>query len=292
MPYLIVKGTFHIVGKSPDGDTVSFRPLNQEHWLKLTGERVPRMNRHGDVTLRFEAIDALETHYRGKMWLPEYHQPTTLAIQARDLMLRSIGIAPDQVVWSGNRVKSAPDGTEGYLATNGVDPYNRVIAFVFAGAPPTEDGDAEFRLFPEHIRESVNFKLAQEGLVYPTFYAALYPSLRQTIADACIAARTQGKGLWLHDASATGVRIPDPSDLRPITGEHCIFPKLFRRLVTHLSQNGKVRNFKGFLYDQVDLSVRIDKCEMGSFGRFVRVEKEEAKVSLKIPPEQFLFVPG
>lgn len=292
MPYLIVKGTFHIVGKSPDGDTVSFRPLNQEHWLKLTGERVPRMNRHGDVAIRFEAIDALETHYRGKMWLPEFHQPTKFAVQARDLMLHSIGIAPDQVVWSGNRVTSAPDGTEGYIATNGVDPFNRVIAFVFAGAPPTKDGDAEFRLFSEHIRASVNLKLAKEGLVYPAFYSALYPSLRQTIADTCVDARTQGKGLWPHDVSTTGVRIPDPSDLGPITEEHCIFPKLFRRLVTHLSQNGKVRNFKGFLYDQADLSVRIDKCEMARFARFVRVEKEEARVCLKIPPEQLLFVPG
>ncbi|MGD9100391.1 MAG: hypothetical protein PVF45_07915 [Anaerolineae bacterium] len=292
MPYLIVKGTFHVVGKSPDGDTVSFRPLNQEHWLELTGERVPRMNRHGDVSIRFEAIDALETHYRGKMWLPELHQPATFADQARDLMLSSIGIPPNEVVWSGNRVKSAPDGTAGYIATNGVDPFNRVIAFVFAGDPPTEDGDAEFRLFSEHVRKSVNFKLAQEGLVYPAFYAALYPSLRQTIADACVGARTQGKGLWAHDTSTTGVKIPNPSDLSPITEAHCIFPKLFRRLATHLCQNGSVRNFKGYLYDQVDLCVRIDNCEMSSFGRFVRVDKEESKVSLKIPPEQFLFVPG
>jgi hypothetical protein len=292
MPYLIVKGTFHIVGKSPDGDTVSFRPLNQGHWLKLTGQRVPRMNKHGDVSLRFEAIDALETHYQGKMWLPELHQPPTFAAQARDLMLSSIGIPPDQVVWSGNKVKSAPDGTEGYIATNGVDPFNRVIALVFSGAPPTEDGDAEFRLFSDHLRESVNFKLAQAGLVYSTFYAALYPSLRQTIAEACVEARTQGRGLWSSDASTTGVRIPDPDDLSPITEEHCLFPKLFRRLATHLSQNGAVRNFKGFLYDQVDLSVRIDNCEMAGFARFVGVEKDEAKVYLRIPPEQLLFVPG
>ena len=87
------------------------------------------------------------------------------------------------------------------------------------------------------------------------------------------------------------MRIPDPDDLSPITEEHCLFPKLFRRLATHLSQNGAVKNFKGFLYDQVDLSVRIDNCEMAGFARFVGVEKDEARVYLNIPPEQLLFVP-
>ena len=293
MPYLIVRGTFHIVGKSPDGDTVAFRPLNKENWLKLTGKRVPRMNGQDHVSIRFEAIDALETHYRGKRWLPEYHQPPEFANKARDFMLASIGIDPEQVIWSGNRVRSAPDETEGYIATNGVDPFNRVIAFVFAGLPPTADGDENFILRPEHVKESVNYKLVHEGLVYPTFYAALYPSLRQTITEACIDAKTSdgGKGLWKFDASTNGVSIPDPTDLTPITTDTIIFPKLFRRLVTHLSQNGGVRNFKGFLYDQNDLTVSIDNCEMANFGRFVKVDKERASVKLNITPEQFLFVP-
>ena len=41
MPYLIVKGTFHIIGKQPDGDTIAFRPKNPEKWLKKAGMRIP-----------------------------------------------------------------------------------------------------------------------------------------------------------------------------------------------------------------------------------------------------------
>ena len=292
MPYLIVKGTFHIVGKSPDRDTVSFRPFNQGHWLKLTGGGVPRINKNGDVSIRFEAIDALETHYRGKPWLPEYHQPLNFANQARDLMLHSIGIDPEAVVWQGNRVVSAPDGTPGYIATNGVDSFNRVIAFVFAGESPIEDGKDDFFLEQSLLRESVNYTLAQAGLVYPTFYAALYPSLRYVISNACVEANLRGKGLWSNDATTSGVTIPDPNNLSIITEDYCIYPKLFRRLITHLSQNGQVRNFKGFLYDHVDKAVRIDNCEMANFSRFITVEKDEAKVYLRVSPENLLFVPS
>lgn len=292
MPYLIVKGTFRIVGKSPDGDTVSFRPFNQGHWLKLTGGRVPRINQNGDVSIRLEAIDALETHYRGKSWLPEYHQPLNFANQARDLMLSSIGIDPAAVIWQGNRVVSAPDGIPGYIATNGVDSFNRVIGFVFSGEPPTEDGDDKFFLENTHLRTSVNYTLAQAGLVYPAFYAALYPSLRSTISNACVEASLRGTGLWSNDATTSGVTIPEPTNLSVITDKYCIYPKLFRRLITHFSQNGQVRNFKGFLYDRVDLSVRIDNCEMANFSRFIAVEKDEAKVYLRVSPENLLFVPS
>ena len=291
MPYLIVHGKFIIKGKSPDGDTVSFRPNNQEHWLKLTGKRVPRMNRNGDVNIRFEAIDALETHYRGKGWLPEYHQPLNFANQARDFMLRSIGIDPDQVEWDGRIVLTAPDETEGYIATNGVDPWNRVIAFVFHGEPISHDGDDKFYLYPDHVKQSVNFALANEGLIYPTFYSALYPSLRDLISEACVEAREERKGLWPHDVSISGVTIPDPENLSPIMDEHCIFPKLFRRLATHLSQNGQIKNFHGFLYDEPDLAIRIDNCEMATLRRFVGIDDDEDRVYLIIPPEKLLFVP-
>ena len=76
MPYMILKGTFHIVGKRPDGDTIAFRPSNPDHWLKpkwlrRTRNRVPGTNADNDVNIRLEAVDALETHYRGKTWLPE-----------------------------------------------------------------------------------------------------------------------------------------------------------------------------------------------------------------------------
>ena len=133
MPYLIVRGTYHIVEKRPDGDTISFRPFHQEHWLRIPQNRVPKINSKGDVSLRLEGIDALETHYRGESWLPEYHQPLEYANKALNRMLDAVGIPHDQVVWKKGEVDTAPDGAEGYIATNGVDPYHRVIAFAFTG---------------------------------------------------------------------------------------------------------------------------------------------------------------
>jgi hypothetical protein len=32
MPFLVIKGTFHIEGYSPDGVSVRFRADNKEHW--------------------------------------------------------------------------------------------------------------------------------------------------------------------------------------------------------------------------------------------------------------------
>ena len=62
MPFLVIKGTFHIVGYSPDGDSVRFRADNKEHWAKLSG-RPAELNAKDHAQLRFEAIDTLETHY-------------------------------------------------------------------------------------------------------------------------------------------------------------------------------------------------------------------------------------
>src|SRR5687768_14135031 len=63
MPFTLIKGTFHVVGRSPDGDSVGFRAADPAHWALLDGPP-PRLNSLGITQLRFEAIDALETHFR------------------------------------------------------------------------------------------------------------------------------------------------------------------------------------------------------------------------------------
>ena len=293
MPYLIVKGTFHIIGKQPDGDTIAFRPENPEKWLKKAGMRIPDINKAGDVSLRFEAIDAPETHYKVPSWLPETSQPAIWANESRDRMLSLVGIPPEEVVWKGDEVKEAPDGTPGHIATNGVDPFGRVIAFIYAGDPPEkwQTKKDEFYLNSDDVLRSINYKLIEKGLVYPTFYSGLYPTLRNVIAKAVKEARKKDLGLWSHDVSSKGVAIPNPDDLSPITQDHVIFPKLFRRLSTHFLQNGAVRNFKGFLYSNPDAVIKISNCEMATLGRFISVDKKQAIVKLRTTPENLMFVP-
>ena len=83
--------------------------------------------------------------------------------QAQDLiMLQSIGIDPSKVLWNGNK------NTNAIIRPNGLYPFGRIIAFVFAGETPTEDGDADFFLEAEQIKTSLNYILAQAGLVYPS----------------------------------------------------------------------------------------------------------------------------
>jgi endonuclease YncB( thermonuclease family) len=294
MPYMILTGTFHIVGKRPDGDTVAFRPTNRDHWLNedwlgRTRNRVPQCNAKGDVSLRLEAIDALETHYRGQPWLPEHSQPSQFAFQARDALLAALGIDLSKVEWSGDTVHSAPDGTPGYIATNGIDPYGRVIAFAFAGAAPAGDGETAFVLEPVHLPASVNYQLAEQGLVYPTFYTGLYPALRAVMAAVCAKARKEGKGLWPQDRTNTGVELPGGRDLTPITQEHLIMPKLFRRLVTHLSQNGAIKNFRAYLFQNEDNAIHIPLAEMATLRRYVETDKN--RIHLRFPAEELVFIP-
>ena len=69
MKYTLIKGTFHVVGFSPDGDSMMFKAANPAHWSKLGDENRDvfaaklAASENGAVQLRLQGIDALETHY-------------------------------------------------------------------------------------------------------------------------------------------------------------------------------------------------------------------------------------
>lgn len=88
MSYRLLAGEFVIRypdqprgGPEPDGDTVRFAPdtiaLVEE--LPRVSGRAPRINARGNVAVRLEAIDALETHFSGT------HQELAGANAGRDL---------------------------------------------------------------------------------------------------------------------------------------------------------------------------------------------------------------
>src|SRR5262249_12874659 len=79
------KGTFHVVGYSPDGDSVRFQADDRGNWELLDGPPV-QLNARGHAQLRVEAIDTLETHYQG------HHQPLQLANDALHCLLDELGI--------------------------------------------------------------------------------------------------------------------------------------------------------------------------------------------------------
>ncbi|MCH8146420.1 MAG: hypothetical protein IH987_00270 [Planctomycetes bacterium] len=131
MPFTLIKGTFHVTGYAPDGDSVKFKANNKALWTRLSGPKA-KMNQKGHVQLRFEGIDTLETHFQSEQ------QPIDLANAATDFTLKLAGIK--DVVWTENRhrVKSAKDGNDapGYILTRTTEGYGRPVAFVFAGSAP------------------------------------------------------------------------------------------------------------------------------------------------------------
>ena len=98
MPFTLIEGTFHLVGRTasgnpsgfePDGDSMQFAPKTPALLDGLDRVGAPvRLTAIGSTQLRFEGIDALELHFDGT------HQPRPLADQARDFLTGRLGMNP------------------------------------------------------------------------------------------------------------------------------------------------------------------------------------------------------
>jgi hypothetical protein len=223
MPFTLIKGTFHVIGYSPDGDSIRFLAADPANWGKLGGPPV-QLNARNHAQLRIEAIDTLETHYDG------HHQPAKFAKAAMDFLLKELGIKHVKFNDAGTRVVSAKDGTRGYILSRKVERNRRPVSFVFAGETEEDDGIEVF-LKPNRLEESMNYKSAQAGLAYPTYYSGLFPDLRNKISTAVRKARADNKGFWPKDKTNAGFNVPN---IEAVTETNVILPKLFRRLVNFM----------------------------------------------------------
>jgi endonuclease YncB( thermonuclease family) len=276
MPFVLIKGTFHIVGYSPDGDSVRFRADNKEHWAKLSGPSV-QLNAKDHAQLRLEAIDTLETHYQNT------HQPLELAIGALEHLLEGLGIT--DVEWNETRttVTAANDGTEGYILSRAVEKYGRPVAFVYTGMSPEEDG-SEIFLDADRVRQSLNHRALEDGLAYPTYYKGLFHDLREALTKAVSHAREAKRGVWVEDRTNAGFEV---EGLRSITDEHVVLPKLFRRLAEYLEVGGSVAGFEEFLEARDEEVIVISTVHPTHFDTVVEVEGNTVRMTE--PPENLLF---
>lgn len=204
MSFTLIKGFFRPAAGVPDGDSVRFEPDDADLMRSIPRVRMPLSAT--TVQLRYEGIDALERHAI---------QPH--ARDARDANLRLLGTqgADDAV------------GARGYILTREGDKKSgRPICFVYPGETNEDDGDTVF-LRPERVRESVNFKLLEAGMVYPLFYETLFMELRSELLKGLAIARSNGNGYINLDKSNVGVAYGGPNALDALPP---IFPKLFRRL--------------------------------------------------------------
>ena len=277
MSFTLIKGTFHVLGYSPDGDSIRFKAKDSALWKKLSGPAV-ECNARGHAQLRIEAVDALETHYQGAS------QPERPARAAARFLLSQLGI--DEVVWNETHstVIKAQDGTNGYILARSTESNRRPVAFVFAGETEERDG-AEITLNESILKESFNYRLLARGLAYPMYYNGLFSDLRLPLTEAMTNARAEGKGLWPHDKTTKGFSV---SDLKAITEEVAILPKLFRRIVDYMGAGGRIDGFKEHLQKGCEPLVRIQQVHFTRLDAIVDVRGE--KVRLAEAPENLIFM--
>ncbi len=284
MKFMLIKGTFHVKGRQPDGDTIGFKAENKQNWaefesrFKTRGQGI-KTNRAGVLSIRLKAIDTLETHYEGN------HQPSALARKATDFLLEEAGIK--EVAWDGASVASAQDETHGYILSRAIDKSRRPTCFAFAGNTERKDGEL-LPLDAEWLKNSINYKLLEQGLAYPTFYKAMldFPDLRKELANIAMASAEAKLGVWAVDKSR-GISIRNKEQLEQ---EGVIMPKLFRILTEYFKEHPDgMDRFHSWLQDWNE-----EVCILPSgntAGLHEVIEKKGEEIKLTVDPWEMIFRP-
>jgi endonuclease YncB( thermonuclease family) len=295
MSYTLLQGDFVIrypdlprQGPEPDGDTVKFAPDTPAlvEALPRRSGTPPAINARG-ISVRLEAIDALETHFH------ETHQELAGANAARDELLRLLGFS-GVVFWPDlpNKIQSADqDRLRGHVLSNGIDGNGRLLGFVYPGDPALPDGSQVF-VDEALVDASANAALLTTGSAYPAFYATLPVSLRIHCASLSRAARAASIGVWPRSTAdpngpATITTLADAEQL-------VVWPKLFRRIVPYLAAG--FADFGGFdtwlradPVNRDDELFLLDRLERGNMHDVVRAAGHE--IQLTVWPEDFVISP-
>jgi endonuclease YncB( thermonuclease family) len=232
--YKVIKGTFHVKGYSPDGDSIRFRADNASHWDFFKWSK--KKSRPKNVQLRIEVIDALETHYEG------YAQPGAFAIAALETMLEFLNIKIRSYNLSFTKITDAEDGSPGFIAASEVDSFDRPVSFAFTDKVNLKDG-AELAPDKLPVKNSFNYQLAKEGLAYPCFYYGLDPKIVKEFQRAFRTARNARRGIWAIDKTK-GFTFWHP---KTIQEDVIIMPKLFRRLVSFMERNSSISDLSAYM---------------------------------------------
>jgi endonuclease YncB( thermonuclease family) len=281
----LIKGTFHVKGYSPDGDSIRFRADDSSNW-NLLGPGPLEINAKQHVQTRFQGIDALETHY--SQGGAENHQPLDLARTARDFVLSELNITG--VTWNSGEtvVTAANDDVPGYVLARKKDIHGRPIVFAFPGVAPELDGTNVF-VTAVRMQQSVNYGLLAAGHAYPFFFtnSGLFTELREAMTTAVANARLQGLGLYARDKTNTLLAITSTTE---ITDQEPLFPRLFRRLADFLEGNPPdLTGFLAFLAAQDTRVIVQSPFEETGFDNLLEVVLPHS-VRLTEFPENLIFI--
>jgi len=275
--YKVIAGTFHVKGYEPDGDSIRFQANNPANW-----DFLPWLSELDKVSkkkqLRIEAIDAMETHYDG------YHQPRPFALAALESLLELLDIT--SVIYSigVTKIVDASDGKPGFIAAGTTDRFGRPVSYLFSKKAPLADGMVmDSSELP--VEKSVNFQLAREGLVYPTFYTTTDRIFAEKIRAAISRARKTKRGLWSIDRTA------DFSlwDVRTLQEDILILPKLFRRLISFMDCYADFGQLEAYMKKQRDNLQLWDGTKKRSLADLMKFSGR--RMQMKTPVEDILFSP-
>ncbi len=215
MKYLLIKGSMHVVGYSPDGDSMMFKAANPAMWdglenenKELFTEKLTKEN--GAVQLRLEGIDALETHF-GPMPLPtppdlkpkekdkegrpkpgHYKQPDEIGRIAAEAFMWLVGVKKAQwrkfgkTTWvakacfeqNGQEIwldEKQTDNIPAYIVTSNIEKNGRPLAWVFPGDTDDPDGS-------ELTKEMLSTRLEKSVNYQLLRYGLVYPYFFMTLA--------------------------------------------------------------------------------------------------------------
>jgi endonuclease YncB( thermonuclease family) len=293
--YTLIKGKYWIhnpakprQGPQPDGDTVRFEPdaLDLVRSLPRISGRPPNITSGGQINVRYEGIDTLETHFSNT------HQNLSFANAAREYNLAQLGFSNVQFFADLPNVVQSVDKNPlpGYVLANGIEANGRMLGLVFSGASTRRDGE-KVLVTNAILDQSVNAKLVVAGLAYVEPYDTMPMSLVRHLRTRIHAARNANKGLWPSESVSTGsaALIQSLADVQALI----MWPKLFRRLATYFAEGHTgLGQFDAWIRDDLvgrDDTLRLPDGEKGNMHDTYLIDNDT--LQLQFRPEDLLILP-
>jgi len=293
--YTLIKGRYWIhnpnkprQGPQPDGDTVSFEPdsIDLVRNLPRFSGRAPDIRTGGRINVRYEGIDALETHFNNT------HQDLSFANKARDFNLAQLGFTNVKFFSDSPNVVQSVDANPlpGYVIANGIEANGRLLGIVYTGATSRVDGEKVF-VTNAILDDSINAKLIEAGLVYVEPYDTMPISLVKHLRTRVHAARNANTELWASEDvnMDQGSTMGNLADVQTLV----LWPKLFRRLATYFDEGfSGLDQFDAWIRDDLvhrDDSLRLPSGEKGNMHDTYVIDNDT--LWLQYNPEDLLITP-
>jgi endonuclease YncB( thermonuclease family) len=285
--FLLIRGAFVIIGKSPDGDSLRFIPDNPDSLRRLGNSYRIKPSKDGSVQLRFEAIDAPELHFGNDA------QP--LGAEARDALLKLMGFKGVQFKGTTETVASSqPERLRGAILSQAAEVNGRPISYVLLEADAGKQPDGA-RVKPDAglLGRTLNDAMLRSGLAYYTVYSSTPVAQRDYFRGVAAEAQRKKLGVWKLDATA-GFKL-EAQESVGVNGQ-LVLPKLFRRCTSYFQDVAK-RRFSGSLVEWLIASrgtnrPEDDEVQMGAKIQNLSslLEQKGNLVSLKADTLEMVFV--